>query len=132
MTRGIGILDRVVISVGIAVVALGVGGVGDDGIGRDEPVNIRTVIPGIHVDQAQVVVMFVAGVAPVGNCLAWQCAPRSWGIVNVRFPALGLIPYQGEKVAEPSQGRLVVVCRIMKINCNLLLFFPSRLFSYLL
>jgi hypothetical protein len=48
--------------------------IGYNRVGRDEPVNIRQVIAGVHVDEAEVVVVAVAGVAAVGDGVAGAVA----------------------------------------------------------
>ena len=72
----------IVISVGVSIVALGVG---DEGVSGGEAGNGRQVVAGVHVDEAEVgggeVVVLVAGVASVSQVGRWFGAPVAEGVV---------------------------------------------------
>ena len=72
---------RVAKYIGVPIELLRVGWVGDNGIGRDEAVNIRQVVAGVVVDEAQVVVVFLSGVAAVGKGLGGRGALGAEGQV---------------------------------------------------
>ena len=69
----------------VTVVALGVGRVGDEGVGAGEPAGGGDVVAGVHVDEAEVggaeVVVLVAGVASIGQVGRWFGAPVAKGVI---------------------------------------------------
>ena len=67
VTRWVNQTERISKHVGVAVERLGVGGAGDDGIGRQEAVNRGDVVTGVHVDQANAVVMLMTCKTSVGQ-----------------------------------------------------------------
>jgi hypothetical protein len=69
MPRRVDILKRVVVGITIPIKALRVRRVGHKRISTYEATYTRQVVTGVHVDEAQVVVVAVAGVAAVGDGL---------------------------------------------------------------
>ena len=59
----IGILQRIVQTIGISVEVLGVEGILQDGIGREVPAEGGGVEAGVHIDEAPAREVFVSGVA---------------------------------------------------------------------
>ena len=64
--RGVGVGERVVVGVGVAVEALGTVGRLDKGVGGEEASEGGVVDPAVHVDQPDAVEMLVAGEAARG------------------------------------------------------------------
>ena len=58
---GIGVHDRVVAAIGIAVVGLIIGGVGDNGVGLDEASDFRVIVTGVVIIKAGFAVEFLSG-----------------------------------------------------------------------
>ena len=64
---GVGIAERVVQYIAVAVVALRVAGELNNGIGREKTAQVRVVHPPVHVDEGDAVEHLVAGVAAQGG-----------------------------------------------------------------
>ena len=58
IARGVDVFDRVVSHVGVPVEGLGVGRVGDDGVGADEPGYLGVVVAGVVIEQPGLVVVW--------------------------------------------------------------------------
>ena len=62
MTGWIGVLERVVVNVGIAVQRLRVPGVRHDRVGLDEPAQFGIVIAGVVIAQAGLLIEYLSGI----------------------------------------------------------------------
>lgn len=65
MARRVGKNKGVAQNIGVSVELLRIGGVGDEGIGREEPANAGQIEASVVVDEAQGVVVFLPCVASV-------------------------------------------------------------------
>ena len=81
MSRTVGVPDRVVVNIRVAVEALGVGGVWYNGIGADETADRRIIPPRSHIYQLNVSVLLLPGVAAVGVGLGGRGAVAAEGEV---------------------------------------------------
>jgi len=75
--------ERAVEHVAVGVPALAEGGVGDDGVGREEAAEVRVVNAALHVDEAAIGVVLVAGEAERGRRRERRRRGRSPGWVAV-------------------------------------------------
>ena len=93
---------RIVISVGVSIIRLGIGGVWDDGVGAGETIHAGQRIAGIHIDEADIVaaeiVAFVAGKTHVGQIGCGLCPPVA------EEPALSLSKWEATDGCRGSRG----------------------------
>ena len=69
MASWVNMVQRVIENITVAVKALRAGGVWHDGIGAGKTADPTHIIPRIHINQPQAVVVAAVGKAPVGNCV---------------------------------------------------------------
>ena len=81
MTRWVNSVDGVIAGVGIAVEGLGMGRVGDEGVGGDEAGEGGGVVAGVVVEEAEVAVFFLSCETGVGDGLAGDGAVAAEGLV---------------------------------------------------
>ena len=106
VTARVGVHQRVIEAVGVAVVALGVEWACYVPIGAEEPLQIRIVQPTVHVDQPEARHTLVAGVAPV--------EPRLHGVeVDQRIgdPEGELLRFFKERAHEFSKNNWICAVR---------------------
>ena len=84
MTGGVRIAKRIVQNIGIAIKGLGVAGIRHNRIRAGKPAHAGQVVTGVVVDEAQVVVVLLSGVASVCKGLS------GFGAVAAEEPALNL------------------------------------------
>jgi len=76
--------ERAVEHVAVGVPALAEGGLGDDGVGREEATEVRVVNAALHVDEAEIGVVLVPGEAERGRRRERRRGRRSPGWVAAR------------------------------------------------
>ena len=81
MASGVGVIQRIVSGVGVAVQRLGVVNAGDDAIRGDEPTDLEIVEPGFVIIETQFIIVFLVreGVVPPrresGGNVGWAGPP---------------------------------------------------------
>ena len=100
MARWIDKINRPIFHIGVSIVALRIGGVGDNRIGRDEPPYPRQIIPGLVIQQPKLPVLPLPRKVAVGQRL------RRGGAVAAIWPVPRQRPRHHPPAARP-QHRLI-------------------------